>query len=110
MSSDLYTKSFYSPKYPLVARKAYIPPDESAKYNRVNYAQSFFTTPSSNYKTYPAVNTGELVFANREGQTFRVKDYDYAVINPAIGNPSIAIYLKDPDTYITRNDSWFLVR
>jgi hypothetical protein len=106
--SDLYTKSFYCPKASLTAKTAYVPP--FANQHRVDYSAPFFTTPASEYKTYPLSSNGVLTFSNRAGNIYKMRDYNYAVVQPANGNPSVVLYVKDPDVFVARNDNWFLVR
>jgi hypothetical protein len=104
--------SNYNPRGNLVARKAYNTNTLYQTQNNdinVNYNAPFFTTPASNYKQYPATKDN-LVFANGQGQIFNVKDYNYAVVQPATGNPATVIVVNDPDVFVSRNDSWFLVR
>jgi hypothetical protein len=94
----------------LRARKAHLTPGVTTIDSRVNYNSPFFVTPSSNYKTYNNLSrNGAITFSNGIGQIYNLKDYDYAVIQPKIGNPSVVLYVNDPDVYVSRNDTWFLV-
>ena len=101
--------SFLMKRGNLRARKAHLTPGVTTIDSRVNYSSPFFVTPSSNYKTYHKNSNGVITFANNSGQIYKLKDYDYAVIQPKIGNPSVVLYVNDPDVYVSRNDTWFLV-
>jgi peptidoglycan hydrolase-like amidase len=87
-----------------------IPANQSAREPRPNYNQSFFVTPASDYKQLRNPNQGVLSFANSKGNIYNLKDYDYAVVQPAVGNPAVVLYVNDPDVFVERNDTWFLTK